>query len=79
MIAIHNRDIQSIENIDGTFTVIVLDGDVESLRVTATTEAQALATVNAHAPHIEPVIEVLLPEPQEPAQPILPKHIAEIL
>lgn len=79
MIDCHNRDIQSIENIDGTFTVIVLDGDVEALRVTAANQAQAVATANAHAPHIEPVIEAPIPEPQEPTQPILPKHIAEIL
>ena len=76
MIDCHNRDIQSIENIDGTFTVIVLDGDVEALRVTAATQAQALATAHAHAPHIEPVIGVLI---LEPTQPLFPKHIAEIL
>ena len=76
MIDFHNRDIQSVENSNGTFTVIVLDGDVEALRVTAATEAQAIETVNAHAPHIEPVIEVLVPEP---TQPLFPKHIAEIL
>ena len=80
MIDAHLRTLKIIENEDGTSTVIAFDDGVEIMRATAATSTQAIATVEAHAPHVETeTVDEPVPEPQQSVPPSIPAHIAEIL